>query len=114
GHDAGDFVLKKISKLMISSLRKQDFVSRWGGEEFLLLLPETDIKGGKTISEKIRQKIAETNINFKGKNIPVSMTFGVSTYSKTSNIDDCIVKADKALYRGKKSGRNKTVIAKDS
>lgn len=114
GHDAGDLVLMKISKLMISSLRKQDFVSRWGGEEFLLLLPETDIKGGKITSEKIRQKIAETKIHFKGKNIPVSMTFGVSTYSKTSNIDDCIAKADKALYQGKKSGRNKTVIAKDS
>ena len=110
GHDAGDYVLVKLSNLMRNIIRKQDIIARWGGEEFLLFLPETDIFGGKILAEKIRKHIINTRFEFKGKKVPVSVTFGVSEYNNNLTLDDCITKADKALYEGKKKGKNCVVL----
>ena len=112
GHHCGDHVLKTISKLFTSLLRKQDTVARWGGEEFLLFLPETNLKGGLTISEKIREEISNTKIKYKDVTIKISMTFGVCVYNKLVDINKCISKADKALYEGKHSGKNIVLPAK--
>ena len=109
GHDAGDKVLITLSDLMKKTIRKQDICARWGGEEFLFLFPGTDIKGGKTISEKIRMKIEKENIDYKGSLISITMTFGICTFSEALTIDECITKADKALYEGKKLGKNRIV-----
>ena len=113
GHDAGDFILKEISRILLSSVRKQDTVCRWGGEEFLFLLPETNVDGASVIAEKIRKKIAEHPFVYKGLRISVTMTFGVSVYNKLMNIDNCIKQADLALYKGKKQGKNQVVISKN-
>jgi diguanylate cyclase (GGDEF)-like protein len=112
GHYCGDYVLKTISKLFTSSLRKQDVCARWGGEEFLLFLPETNLKGGLTISEKIRKEIANTKIKYKDVTLKISMTFGVCVYNKLVDVNKCILKADKALYEGKHSGKNIVLPAK--
>ena len=112
GHYCGDYVLKTISKLFTTSLRKQDICARWGGEEFLLFLPETNLKGGLTISEKIREEIANTKIKYKDVTLKISMTFGVCVYNQLVDINKCISKADKALYKGKHSGKNKVLSAK--
>jgi diguanylate cyclase (GGDEF)-like protein len=112
GHYCGDYVLKTISNLFTSLLRKQDICARWGGEEFLLFLPETNLKGGLTISEKIRKEIANTKMKYKNVTINISMTFGVCVYDKLVNINKCISKADKALYEGKHSGKNKVLSEK--
>jgi diguanylate cyclase (GGDEF)-like protein len=112
GHYCGDYVLKTISKLFTTSLRKQDICARWGGEEFLLFLPETNLKGGLTISEKIRKEIANTKIKYKDVTLKISMTFGVCVYNKLVDINKCISKADKALYEGKHSGKNIVLPAK--
>ncbi|RLC50303.1 MAG: hypothetical protein DRZ79_04600, partial [Candidatus Cloacimonadota bacterium] len=110
GHDAGDYVLVKLSNLMRNIIRKQDIIARWGGEEFLLFLPETDIFGGKILAEKIRKHIGNTKFEFKGKKIPVSVTFGVSEYNNKLSLDECITKADKALYEGKRKGKNCVIL----
>lgn len=107
GHECGDFILKSLSNIMISLLRKQDIVGRWGGEEFLMLLPETRIDGGKKVIEKIRKKIADKPFYYKGFIINVTITFGLSEYSKESATNEIIDNADRALYIGKKEGKNR-------
>ncbi|MDT8403660.1 GGDEF domain-containing protein [Sulfuriflexus sp.] len=106
GHDCGDYVLQKVSRLMQNCLRKQDVIARWGGEEFLIMLPETEIEGGVKAIEKIRETIAETRYRFGGEEFKVTMTFGVAIFDGTQHIDGCIKQADQMLYAGKHGGRN--------
>lgn len=110
GHECGDYVLKVLVDTIVSGLRKQDIVGRWGGEEFILLLPETIIEGGKVAAEKIRRKIEQNKFIYNDNIIPISITFGVSEYSNDKSVDGCIKEADTALYRGKSKGRNRVEI----
>ncbi len=106
GHDCGDFVLVEISRLIKKSIRKQDYVGRWGGEEFLMIYPETEIDGGKIVTEKVRSMIENTVYNFSNIALGVTATFGVAVYSRGKSIDSVIKEADDALYQGKQRGRN--------
>jgi diguanylate cyclase (GGDEF)-like protein/PAS domain S-box-containing protein len=106
GHNAGDYVLETIAEIMQKSLRKQDSLSRWGGEEFLFMLPGTDLSGGKKVAENILQNINDFAYTFEDINLDVTMTLGVSLFDEIMSIDECIKKADDALYKGKKSGKN--------
>lgn len=112
GHDCGDMVLVETARIMRGHLRKQDHAARWGGEEFLLL-PETDAAGGKTITQKIREKIADNTLEYQDQSISVTMTFGVTTITQNcpGNIEECLKKADKLLYQGKQEGKNRVVSA---
>lgn len=110
GHDCGDFVLVEIAKLIKNSIRKQDYVGRWGGEEFLLVYPETLIDGGKTVTEKVRSAIENSVFNFKGIDLKITLTFGVAVHTKGKSIDFVIKEADNALYLGKQQGRNRVII----
>ena len=105
GHGAGDMILKSVSKVMISLVRKQDVVSRWGGDEFLLLLPQTKLEGGITIIKKIKEKIKNTQITFHKHNFSTSITFGLSVFDKLMDIDHCIKIADVDLYAKKKNNK---------
>ncbi len=109
GHDCGDYVLVEISKLIKSTIRKQDFVGRWGGEEFLLLYPETSSEGGEIVTEKVRSIIDNTVFLYKGTSLKITMTFGIAMHSENKSIDDVIIEADDALYEGKKQGRNRII-----
>ena len=109
GHDCGDFVLVQISKIMRAMIRKQDTVGRWGGEEFILLLPQSPLKGGKTVAEAIRKRIATENFCYKDYRLSVSITFGVCEFAKHMDIDSCIKRADEAMYEGKKIGKNRVI-----
>jgi len=112
GHDAGDYVLQTIGSILRNQARGIDCPSRWGGEEFLLILVDTDIESGQRVAERIRKKIENTNFNYKNKRLPVTMTFGLSIYQATDeSIDKCIERADKALYDGKNRGKNIVVVA---
>jgi diguanylate cyclase (GGDEF)-like protein len=102
GHSIGDKVLELVSRVMSSNLRKQDIVARWGGDEFLLLLPQTNLEGGKVIIMKLEKEIAKSFINFQKKKIYITITFGLSIYDKIMNIDQCIKTADIDLYNNKK------------
>lgn len=111
GHDTGDYVLKTVAGIIQSNLRQQDIVSRWGGEEFLIVLPETGINDGMKVSEKLRKNIEETKMEFGGHSFGITMTFGVTIYENEVGLEKSIKKADDALYEGKQTGRNKVVQA---
>ncbi len=111
GHDCGDFVLVSIANIMMKIIRKQDFVARWGGEEFLLLLPDTNLSGGQIIAEKIREIVAGEIYKYDSLELSVTMTFGVCAYEFPMDIEECIKKADTALYKGKESGKNCVVLS---
>ncbi|MEX2664879.1 sensor domain-containing diguanylate cyclase [Candidatus Uabimicrobium amorphum] len=111
GHSCGDFVLQSIANIMKETIRKQDIVARWGGEEFIIMLPETSITGCKTVAEKIKNKVASQVYTYQNKEMSVTITAGVAMHNSDSDIDECIKKADDALYKGKKHGRNEVVIA---
>lgn len=106
GHDCGDYVLISVARVQRECLRKQDVVSRWGGEEFLVLLPETGNAGAQTVGEKLRLSIRESKIEFNGKFHVVTVTGGVSVFSCKDSVEECIKRADEALYEGKRSGRD--------
>lgn len=105
GHECGDFILGSVAKTIISNLRNQDIGSRWGGEEFLILLPETDIGGAKVLAEKIRVSILQGVLYNKYK-LLVTATLGLSEFNGSEDIEYVIKMADDALYKGKNSGRN--------
>ncbi|MBU0991790.1 MAG: diguanylate cyclase [Proteobacteria bacterium] len=112
GHDCGDYILVEIARVMKSMIREQDTVARWGGEEFLFLLPLTPLSGAKAIAEKIRKNIFSTPFQYKNHSISISMTFGVSLFEKYStDINECLYQADNALYKGKAKGKNCIVLA---
>ncbi|MBI5924043.1 MAG: GGDEF domain-containing protein [Aquabacterium sp.] len=112
GHDAGDAVLRSVSKTLQSCMRDVDFVARWGGEEFLVVLPDTDEEGAKLVAERIRGKIEGTLIDTTGNEpFKVTMTLGVAVIQKTENAEQAIARADMALYEGKRNGRNRVVAA---
>ena len=106
GHECGDHILKSLADLMVSSLRKQDLMGRWGGEEFLLIFPDTALIGGQSACETLRLKIENFQFIYKNQNIPVTLTFGVAEFTDGDNPHLCINRADAALYRGKEKGRN--------
>jgi diguanylate cyclase len=112
GHAAGDLVLIELSSLLSATLRKQDSISRWGGEEFLILLPETDFEGVQIAAEKVRDLIAQTIVPYQGHDIQITLSIGGVVCDHEENWDDCIKIADRALYYGKTHGKNVAVFAK--
>ncbi len=109
GHAAGDDVLVHISKILSSEKREVDQVARWGGEEFLILLPETSLQGGVLHGNKIRELVSEKPISHEGQGIHVTMSFGLSEYNGEISLEKSIDLADQRLYLAKNSGRNKVV-----
>ncbi len=106
GHLAGDKMLQLIARMLQKNIRDVDFIARIGGEEFTILLPETDGEHALVLAEKIRQKVAQTPFHYKEQRIPVSMSFGVSSFNESDLIQEVFERADKALYSAKESGRN--------
>lgn len=109
GHDVGDEILVCISKLLTRTLRDVDYVCRWGGEEFLILLPDTNCEQACHVAEKIRKNIQSYDFNKSLKKGSVTMTLGVAEFSKKQTIKQWIKIADAALYTGKNLGRNRVV-----
>lgn len=112
GHQAGDIVLRKISSCLKRTMRKTDYVGRIGGEEFIILLPNTTEKNAVNVAEKLRNSIASLKFDSKKcQGLSVSASFGVSTIGqKGISFDDLFAQADKALYVSKKEGRNKVSV----
>lgn len=106
GHNFGDQVLKSVSKNLITTVQDKGIVSRWGGEEFLILLPETNILPAKTLAEDIRQSIQNEIIIYNDSPVSVTLTLGVTVNKDFETIDDTIRNSDDALYAGKNNGRN--------
>ncbi|MCD6363437.1 MAG: diguanylate cyclase [Synergistetes bacterium] len=114
GHLAGDEVLKKAASLIRENIREADIAGRYGGEEFMIILPNTSLDGAITTAERLRSKISQSQILVpgNGKVITITMSFGICSYPEETIRDkeDMIKLADEALYISKKKGRNKTTF----
>ncbi len=109
GHECGDEVLKMLSRVLLELNRKPDHVGRWGGEEFLLVLPETTLENGVRVAERLRKRIENESICWKNQDLRITLTMGVSIYDPELGVDGSIDLADKRLYLGKNAGRNRVV-----
>lgn len=109
GHGIGDAVLIEIARRFGSQLRAQDTLARWGGEEFLVLLPDTAVAGALIAGEKLRATASSTPLVIHSTSIPLSVTFGVTEYVDGMSVDDCVRAADQAMYAGKRDGRDRVV-----
>ncbi|SDK91961.1 polar amino acid transport system substrate-binding protein [Maridesulfovibrio ferrireducens] len=110
GHHAGDTVLVAISSLLSISVRETDVLGRWGGEEFLIICPETKLDGAVQLAEKLRGKIEELHFPVMKENVTASL--GVAAYVKGETGEALIKRADAALYRAKDGSRNCVIVAK--
>ncbi|NPA11177.1 MAG: diguanylate cyclase, partial [Epsilonproteobacteria bacterium] len=103
GHDKGDVVLKKLVKIIKQNIRESDLFGRWGGEEFLIVLPNTSYEKALKKAEMLREIVAHSDLG----GIKATISLGVSEYNKGDDLDEVIKKADEALYEAKESGRNR-------
>ncbi len=110
GHICGDYVLKLVAKNIMKNIRQTDIAMRWGGEEFLVVLPETGKTKAYMIAERIRKDIENTHFECAKNVFNVTITCGVTIFDHSLSEDENIEKADQALYKGKKSGKNRTVV----
>ena len=114
GHDTGDEALKGVADLIRKTLRQQDLAARWGGEEFLLVLPGTDRAGAVAVCEKLLSAMSETGIELAGENLRLTASFGVvSRHDSAHSLEHWVKHADRALYQGKAAGRNCIIAAPD-
>jgi len=110
GHECGDVILVELSNRLRRALREQDLASRWGGEEFLILLPDTEPDGCARVAEKLRELVCSKPFVWKGCMIDLTMTFGACEGGRVP-IDEALRVADRALYKGKNKGRNRVETA---
>lgn len=109
GHECGDRVLQAVPMITGKVLRTQDICSRWGGEEFLILLPSSDKIGAMQVAERLRKAFEEQSFQHGSNILSVKASFGISEYQSTDDLDTCIRRADENLYKAKSQGRNQVV-----
>jgi diguanylate cyclase (GGDEF)-like protein len=111
GHDVGDLVLKTFAGVLRGIVRQSDICARFGGEEFVVLLPNTDLEGAKVLAERIRTAVAKNPVEHSSIVIVFTVSIGISQYRKgMQSIDELIKEADIALYRAKEGGRNRVEV----
>lgn len=112
GHDAGDAILAAFAKIVKKEARTVDVVGRFGGEEFMALLSETDTNGGVIFAEKVRKHVQKARFMYKGQRIEVTVSCGVSERAKHTSVQNVAKSADEYLYKAKKDGRNQVAYKK--
>ncbi|MEA2614074.1 MAG: hypothetical protein QOI52_2033, partial [Chloroflexota bacterium] len=112
GHPAGDTVLRAFAELLQEELRDVDLAGRWGGEEFLMILPGTDLTGGARVAERIRVVFAgRIMLALDGTPIPVTASFGVAASPPARTSSELFAAADAAMYQAKRAGKNRVETA---
>lgn len=111
GHDCGDEVIRTAAQVLMKGVRDLDHAFRWGGEEFLLLLPETPAESAMIAAERLREKISSLEIRIRNISISLTMTFGISMMRNGEPMSEAIDRADAALLAGKRAGRNCVELA---
>lgn len=106
GHDEGDQVLETLVNSIQFCLREGDHFGRWGGEEFMVLLPGTDLDGATEFAERMRERVAATDFRLQD---PVTISLGVAEWSPGNNFKNLLVRADSAMYKAKTGGRDRVV-----
>lgn len=109
GHAVGDKVLKVLAKILNTSIRKSDFVARWGGEEFIILLIDSDINQAQVIAEQLRAQVANSKQLSLFTEKPITISLGATSVTDDDNIDAILKRADDALYKAKSRGKNRIV-----
>ena len=109
GHKAGDIVLRTVAEKCISKVRKSDFFCRYGGEEFALILPETNLSAAIAVAETLRMSIERCTFQYGDQIVPITISCGLAEFKGKDNLDTIFNRADKALYKAKESGRNRCI-----
>jgi diguanylate cyclase (GGDEF)-like protein len=107
GHAVGDAALRQVAAILTQAVRRSDMVSRYGGDEFLALLPETDLEGAEALAEKVRAAAATEAFGEAGLRFQLTLSIGAATLTDQESGNDMIVRADMALYEAKEQGRNR-------
>jgi diguanylate cyclase (GGDEF)-like protein len=110
GHPDGDFVLKETARLLLASCRTLDIAGRYGGEEFILVLPDTARAGAQAAAERLRAEVERHPFVHEGRRYAVTVSLGVAELSEFDTADDLIKRADEALYAAKRKGRNRVCV----
>ncbi|GGW75027.1 GGDEF domain-containing protein [Alteromonas halophila] len=113
GHSVGDIILQRVARLFVDRLRAQDVVARWGGEEFLFILPDTPQASAAFVAEHLRTALEAQPIVINGHTHNVSASFGVCEFNQDAKLDRVLSLADTALYQAKRAGRNKVTTSSD-
>ncbi len=112
GHQCGDYILKQVSNAALQTFRKTDTIFRFGGEEFVVILTETDIEQSIIPLERFRKTIETLNLNYTGQQINITVSIGACQLTpEISTSEEFLHKTDDALYQAKNSGRNKTILS---
>ncbi|WP_028467441.1 PleD family two-component system response regulator [Nisaea denitrificans] len=112
GHIVGDKVLKAVAEALINSLRSVDMIARIGGEEFVVVMPDTSEEFAEAVAERLRRRVSETHVSFEGVEEPVTVNISIGLTMRTGDdktVEDLMTRADKALYGAKNAGRNRVV-----
>lgn len=112
GHDCGDMVLRKVSELLQTQVGRQGYVSRWGGEEFLIIFKRFTLEESVNFAEEIREKLHRTELRYHNDGFHVTLTIGVAAGDSEKSIESMVKCADCALYEGKRNGRDQVVCEK--
>ncbi len=107
GHLAGDQVIRHVAEILRSGIRTTDTLFRYGGDEFLLLLPGTGLDGGRVVASKLLSRIRKTACHYEGRKIRLTSSAGVAGSEETKNVSVLLKKADRRLYLSKRAGRDK-------
>jgi diguanylate cyclase len=110
GHGVGDRVLKLFSEIIQSRIRKVDLFARIGGEEFVLVMPDTELATALTLNDKLRKQLEDCNFHYDGHHCPISASVGIAEFIEGDEAESVMEKADEALYKSKNNGRNRCTI----
>ena len=110
GISCGDQVLAHVARLLVETTRGTDIVGRYGGEEFIVALPETSREAAQTTAEKLRKRIEEHNLHFGGKEVTLTVSIGVASFEEATSIGDLVAQASVALQNAKRAGRNRVCV----
>jgi diguanylate cyclase (GGDEF)-like protein len=114
GHPEGDSVLRRLSDAMARTFpRKSDFVARFGGDEFAVVLRETSLKDGMSLGERLLKAARATEIEREGVRVRLSVSIGIGTLQTTEDVSSWLLRTDRALYQAKRAGRDRMVAADD-